>query len=114
MAKSIEEFLQQTKTFFDKTERRGIIKGCRMGGNDNLFVYRLYKERYESVIRLFADYAFLCTANGKIKELHFAQDFKSKASEILVEDVLNETLHKDQEFLKEARDTIRSKIRTTF
>ena len=114
MAENIEKFLQQTKTFFDKKERLGIIKNQRLGGDGNRFIYRLYKDRYESVIRLFADYAFLCNAQGKVKGLHFAQDFKRITNELLVEDILNSILPKDQAFLLEARKTLHTRESGTF
>jgi hypothetical protein len=106
MSENIEKFLQQQKTFFDKKARLDIIKGQRFGNQVDLFVYRLYKERYESIIRLFADFAFSCTIDGKIKELHLSPDLKLKVSEFIFEEEFQVLLAGDALILKVLKKTL--------
>jgi serine phosphatase RsbU (regulator of sigma subunit) len=113
MSENIEKFLQQQQTFFDKKDRLDILKGQRLGSQVDMFVCRLYKERYESIIRLFADFAFSCSIDGKIKELHLSPDFKTKVSEFIFEEALQELLMAETQVLKIIKKTLLTHERDT-
>ncbi|HON17809.1 MAG TPA: SpoIIE family protein phosphatase [Salinivirgaceae bacterium] len=92
MPEPLKENHPRLKSFFDHDSYADILKGIRSGDDYDIFLYQLYKERYHSVLRLYADLAFACNIDGTIEHIHFSPNFKINYDPLIVEKKLADVL----------------------
>ncbi len=93
---------QRLKSFFDNFQTSEILKGIRSGDDQDIFLYQLYKNRYQSILRLYADFAFSCSIDGNIRKFHISPEFRGKYTEEKIEDKISEKVS-DEELRKKLK-----------